>query len=201
MIERLVFGPKYALALICAGLALSCHNLDGFTTKPGYAYCGQIVGTQALDFQTGFVAEGQPPTLSIALSLDTDKLTSLPGILTSNDADNGLCSSTGQPLFQDAPLRAIPEVDHDALSTLSFGDGHVHDFFAWVDSTCQGTLVAVVSLMKDNQVELRLFKPMRLPPPDAGPAATPGFAMFSLTARKRSVPGESAEAFKESCGF
>jgi hypothetical protein len=87
------------------------------------------------------------------------------------------------------------------LSTLSFGEGHVHDFFAWVDSTCQGTMVAVVSLMKDNQVELRLFKPMRLPPPDAGPAETPGFAMFSLSARQRSVAGESAEAFKVSCGF
>jgi len=201
MIRWFRFGPVHGCVLACAGLLVSCHSLDGFSTKPGYAYCGTIVGTQALDFQAGFVPAGQPPQLEVALTLDTEKLTSIPGILTSNDANFGLCSATGQALFQDAPLRAIPEVDHDALSTLTFGEGHVHDFFAWVDSSCQGTLVAVVSLLKNNQVELRLFKPMRNPPPDAGPAETPGFALFSLTAHKRAVTGESAQAFKESCGF
>jgi len=201
MIRRFCFGPAQASALVCACFVLSCHSLDGFSTKPGYAYCGKIVGTQGLDFQTGFIPKGQPPELRVALTLDTDNLTSIPGLLTSNDAATGLCSGSGQPLFQDAPLRAIPEVDHDAISMLTFGEGHVHDFFAWVDSSCQGTMVAVVSLLKNDRVELRLFKPMRNPPPDAGPADTPGFALFSLTPHKRSVPGESAEAFNESCEF
>jgi hypothetical protein len=113
--------------------------------------------------------------------LDTNQLTSVPGFLSSDDAASGLCSANGQALFQDAPLRAIPEVDHDVLSTLSFGEGHEHDFFAWVDSTCQGTMLAVVSLMKNNQVEMRLFKPARLPQTGAPPAETPGFAVFHLT--------------------
>jgi hypothetical protein len=171
------FGALGAFAI------LGCHNLDGFDTKPGDAYCGAIVGAP---FQAGFVPENQPPSLELALTLDTSKLTSEPGILHSNDAQSGLCATPTQPqaLFQDVPLRAIPEVDHDALSTLTFGEGHEHDFFAWVDSTCQGTMLAVVSLMKNNQVEMRLFKPARLPPPDAPPAEQPGFAVFHLEVQK-----------------
>lgn len=158
-----------------------CHNLDGFDTKPGDEYCGTIIGGV---FQAGFVPKDQPPNLELGMTLDTSKLTSEPGILRSNDAKTGLCSANAQPLFQNAPLRAIPALDHDALSTLTFGEGHEHDFFAYVDSTCQGTMVAVVSLLKNNLVELRLFKPERLPPPDPTPAQTPGFAVFQMTVQK-----------------
>jgi hypothetical protein len=126
--------------------------------------------------------------------LNTSKLTSEPGFLSSNTA--GICGD--QPLFQGAPLRPIPEVDRDAISTLTFGEGHEHDFFAWVDSSCQGTMLAVVSLMKNNQVELRLFKPARLPPPGASPTEKPGFAVFHLEVAPRARPGL---ALKDTCGF
>jgi hypothetical protein len=176
---------------LAAFVLLGCHNLDGFDTKPGQAYCGTIAGTP---FQEGFLNDNEPPDLALALTLDTSKLTSEPGILSSNSG--GICGD--QPLFQDAPLRAIPAVDRDAISTLTFGEGHEHDFFAWVDSTCQGTMLAVVSLMKNNQVEMRLFKPARLPPPDALPAQQPGFAVFHLQVASRADAGVSA---KDSCGF
>ena len=178
--------PVRLLGVLGACALFGCHNLDGFDTKPGFAYCGSIIGAPA--FQAGFVPEDQPPQLALTLTLDTSKLTSEPGILRSNDAGTGLCGT--QPLFQGAPLRAIPEVDHDALSTLTFGEGHEHDFFAWVDSTCQGTMLAVVSLMKNNYVEMRLFKPERLPPPGATPAETPGFAVFQLNQTAQAQPGE-----------
>ena len=128
------------------------------------------------------VPRDQPPNLEIALTLDTSQLSTVPGKLHSSDSKNGLCP--GQPLFDGADLRAIPEVEHDALSALTFGEGHEHDFFAWVDSTCQGTLLAVVSLLKNNQVEVRLFKPAHTPAPNAPPAAKPGFAVFHLEAQK-----------------
>src|SRR5450432_630590 len=181
----------HALGALGAFLVASCHNLDSFNSKPGDAYCGAIIGAAAPAsdpnkpaFQAGFVPEGQPPKLELALTLDTSKLTSEPGILRSSDALTGLCSAKSEPLFQDAPLRAIPEVDHDALSTLTFGEGHEHDFFAWVDSTCQGTMLALVSLLKNRQVEIRLFKPARLPPSNAPPDQQPGFAMFPFHAQK-----------------
>jgi hypothetical protein len=99
-----------------------------------------------------------------------------------------MCAAPGVPqrLFDNSPLRAIPEVDHDVLSSLTFGEGHVHDFFAWVDSSCQGTMLAVVSLMKNNQVELRLFKPARVPQPGSTPFDEPGFAVFHLAAQPQS---------------
>src|SRR5215212_2972122 len=144
---------------------LSCKNLDRFDTKGNAAYCGQLVSAPA--FHDGFVPDGQPGVLlAMKLTLDTsrlssfseDKMTQL-GALTSNDADTGLCSASDQALFESSPVRSIPQLDHDTLSTLSFGEGHDEDFFAWTDSTCQGTMLAVVSLLRKGDVELRLFKP------------------------------------------
>src|SRR6188768_2941036 len=151
------------LLALCATAALSCGDLEGFTSKRGEAYCGTL--GLAL-FQEGFMEKGSEEKLGLALVLDMDKLNSEPGRLTSNDP-HGLCGTADAPqvLFQDAPLRAIPILQHDVLSALTFGEGHDHDFFAWVDSSCQGTMLAVVSLMKNNYVELRLFKPAPKPPP------------------------------------
>jgi hypothetical protein len=169
-----------ALAVLLA--AVGCRNLDDFSTKPGDAYCGQLLSQP--EFQDGFLPLGSRPNLELELKLDTSKLTSEPGILSSNDRATGLCANTTGALFQDAPLRAIPAVDHDVLSTLTFGEGHEHDFFAWVDSSCQGTMLAVVSLLKNQQVEIRLFKPARLPPSNAPPDQQPGFAMFHFYVQK-----------------
>src|SRR6187402_1443829 len=124
------------LGALGATQATACRNLDSFDSKPGEAYCGSITVQPA--FTEGFQPAGQPPNLEISLTLDTSKLTSEPGVLRSSDATNGLCE--GQRLFDGEPLRAIPEVEHDVLSALSFGEGHEHDFFAWVDSSCQGTM-------------------------------------------------------------
>jgi len=179
---------------LCAASALSCGNLEGFTSKPGEAYCGTI---GLADFHKGFVEEDSPSILGLALVLDVNKIPTQPGILNSNDPQ-GICGTPDAPqlLFSNAPLRAIPELQHDVLSALTFGEGHDHDFFAWVDSTCQGTMLAVVSLMKNNYVELRLFKPARLTTPDAPAAERPGFALFHLNPKplyKTEVEG--------GCGF
>lgn len=163
---------------LCAIGVSSCTSIDGFTSKPGEAYCGPI---GLADFQEGFVKEDSPSDLSVALTLDTSTLTTKPGFLSSKDPQ-GICGTPDAPqvLFANAPLRPIAALQHDVLSALTFGEGHDHDFFAWVDSTCQGTLLAVVSLMKNNYVELRLFKPAPLPPPKPTAAETPGFALFHL---------------------
>jgi len=175
-----------ALCLLGAAALLGCRDLESFDSKPGEAYCGTIIGQPG--FQEGFVKLKQPPDLELGLVLDVQRLTSRPGELSSNDALNGMCAAPGAPqrLFDNAPLRAIPEVDHDVLSSLTFGEGHVHDFFAWVDSSCQGTMLAVVSLMKNDQVELRLFKPARVPQAGATPFDEPGFAVFHLEAQPQS---------------
>lgn len=192
-----------ALAALVAFATLGCRNSSSFDSKPGEAYCGPIIGSPV--FQDGFVKTGSPPNLQLALTLDTGMLSAdpeskrlaIPGTLRSNDPE-GMCGTKENPrvLFDAAPMRAIPEVEHDVLSALSFGEGHEQDFFAWVDSTCQGTMLAIVSMMKNNQVELRLFKPAPLAASDAAPADKPGFAVFHLD------PKPLHQALAENgCGF
>ena len=179
-------------------MTLSCRSLDRFDTKNDAAFCGQLVSAPA--FHDGFVPEledGEPKLqLTMKLTLDTSQLstfsndrTTQVNALSSNDSDLGLCAPGGHALFESSPVRGIPQVDHDTLSTLTFGEGHDEDFFAWTDSTCQGTMLALVSLLRKGDVELRLFKPAALPLPLAGPERSPGFGLFYL---KRSEKG---------CGF
>ena len=179
-------------------MTLSCRNLDRFDTGEEGAYCGQLVS--ASTFNDGFVPDvkqGEPVLqLTVGLTLDTSQLSKFSddratqvGALTSNDSERGLCAPGGQALFKSSPLRGIPQVDHDTISTLTFGEGHDEDFFAWTDSTCQGTMLALVSLLRKGDVELRLFKPAALPPPKAAAEQRPGFGLFYL---KRNDKG---------CGF
>jgi hypothetical protein len=171
-----------SLVAACTLAAAGCRSLDRFETEAPEAYCGSLVGGPL--FHEGFVPTAAPPSLSLRLDLDMSSLTTRPGVLTSNDRAIGLCKAKERPLFEEASLRAIPQIANDTLSQADFGEGHDHDFFAWVDSTCQGTMLAVVSLLKNDAVEVRLLKPAPEPPPSAGPEKQPGFALFYLERRK-----------------
>ncbi len=188
MKDRQLRSPPLLLLLACAGALASgtaCRSIDRFDAEKPAAYCGGVVGAQV--FQTGFIPTGSPPSLELRLQLDTSSLTDRPGSLTANDAGTGVCQQA--PLFDEAPLRAIPEVLHDALSQMNFGQGHEHDFFAWVDSTCRGTMLAVVSLLTNGAVEVRLLKPAADQSPEIDQSERAGFALFYL---QRSQTG---------CGF
>jgi hypothetical protein len=171
-------------ALLGACALLGCNSLDRFDTKGKAAYCGSLVASPT--FEEGLLPKGRPRSLQLGLRLDIGALTSRAdepvevGLLSSDDRARGLCSAQGRPLFEDAPLRSMPVLDHDLLSTLEFGSGRDYSFFAWVDSTCQQTLLALVSLMRNEDVEIRLFKPAALPAPGAGPELQPGFGLFTL---------------------
>lgn len=171
------------LSFALAQATLGCRDIDRFDTEGSAAYCGSIVG--AASFHKGFIETGAPPSLNLRLHIDTDALTTTPGIVTSDDRDIGLCSAEGAPLFDEAPLRAIDEVLKDAISHAEFGDGHEHDLFAWVDSTCQGTMLAVMSLLTSGAVEVRLFKPAKSAAAEAPQAQQAGFAVFHLTRSER----------------
>jgi len=144
--------------------APACSNLDRFDTGTEEAYCGSIIGED-------FVLEGLASNLELELSIDTGRLESRPGRITSRDAEGGPCAP--EPLFDDAQLRTSSKIQADPLSTLDFGTGREHNFFAWADSSCQGTFLNVVSLMHDGNVELRLLKP-------GGDDEGPAFGVFAL---------------------
>ena len=183
--SRVSSGPPARRARLAAGFlagALSaCSDLSSFQLSEGEAYCGSMVSAPL--FHAGFVAEGSPPSLRLRLHLDVDQLTTTPGRLTSDDANRGLCKDNGGALFDEARLRAIPPVLHDPISALEFGEGREHSFFAYVDSTCQGTMLGVISLMKSGEVEVRLFKPRPEAPAGSPASEQSGYALFYLKPR------------------
>ncbi|MFO0569044.1 MAG: hypothetical protein U0263_25520 [Polyangiaceae bacterium] len=162
------------LAAIFGWSIFGCNTLDRFDTKDGEAYCGSIVSA-------AFVREGFPPDLRLRMTLDTDQLSSVPGTLTTDDAKAGPCAPT--PRLHAAPMRVTEAMLHDPLSTFDFGTGRDHNFMAWVDSSCSGPMLAVVSLLKNDDVEVRLLMPPAAtaageePPPAS-------FALFQLTRQK-----------------
>lgn len=136
-------------ALAAALLALAgCRDLERFDTGESGAYCGTIIDSD-------FTRAGFAPGLGLRLTLDIDALDVAPGTLSTNDV-SGPCSPS--PEFDTAPLRVTPEMFADPLSLLEFGSTREHNFMAWVDSTCQTSALAIVSLMHTGQVEVRLLR-------------------------------------------
>jgi hypothetical protein len=86
-------------------------------------------------------------------------------------------------------LRPIPQLWHDPLSTLTFGDGREHNL-VYAASPMVGDagvaeaqdIMVVISLMQSNHVEVRLLR--GAPQSDAGPpplgVANAVFGVFDL---------------------
>ncbi len=136
-------------ALLLALGASGCRDFDRFDTGADEAYCGEIIAAPFT--RTGFARR-----LRLELQLDLSQVHSVPGRISSDDADSGPCQP--RALFERAPLRFPQKLDADALSTLQFGQSREHNFLSWVTSSCRGTFLAVVSLMHDGNVEVRLMK-------------------------------------------
>lgn len=152
-------------ALLALAATSACRDLDRFDTGPDGAYCGAIV-------QSAFTRKGFGSLPTLRLTLDVDQLTVAPGTLSSNDV-TGPCSPL--PQFEQAPLQVTQELYADPLSLLEFGAAREYNFLTWVDSTCQGRTLAVVSLMSDDNVEVRLLRPGTPDNPDSNE-----FGVFQL---------------------
>jgi hypothetical protein len=143
-------APRAVLCAAGFAAGLGCQNLDRFDTGEAGAYCGRIIDS---DFtRVGFAAG-----LGLRLTLDIDALDVAPGTLSTDDiAPPGPCSPL--PEFDRAPLLVTPALFADPLSQLEFGATRDYNFMAWVDSTCQGSALAVISLMHTGQAEVRLLR-------------------------------------------
>lgn len=162
------------LALALFG-ALGCNTLDRFDTKEGEAYCGSIV-------TEGFVRKGFDIDLRLRMTLDTANLSTVPGTLTTSDASSEACK--GMPVLYSAPMRVSQELLHDQLSTFDFGTGRDHNFMAWVTSPCDGPMLAVVSLLRNDDVEVRLIKPYATPAVPGQDPPPAGFGLFQMKRQK-----------------
>jgi hypothetical protein len=168
----MTFFRTVPLLVLLGWLPTSCKNLDRFDTRKGESFCGGLSAASAgFEYWTG-----KTPELKVALTLDTDKLDSIPGKLRSNDADFGPC--TPRALFEDAPIRVVRKALGDRISEIRLGDDHEEEVIAFVDSTCSGSMVAILSLVQDGSAELRLLRPA--PELESPVADQPRFGVFGL---------------------
>jgi hypothetical protein len=136
-------------ALLVALLGNGCQNLDRFDTSDGSAYCGSIV-------DASFVRQGFAQHTRMELRLDIDQLRRFPGRISTDDSTDGVCAP--QATFEKARLRIPTKLEADPLSLLAFGESREANLLSWVDSTCDGTYLAVISLMRSDDVEVRLLR-------------------------------------------
>jgi hypothetical protein len=155
-------------AILGSLLALAaCRDLSSFTTGDD-SYEGAVVAGS-------FVRTGVGPGSRLCLTFDTDHLQDGPGSIWTNDGR-----------FTAAPLRPIPQIWHDPLSTLSFGDGRDKNLVYVASSSPTftadpgGDVLAIVSLMNSGGVEVRLLRGAPGGPAGSAPAGDNVFAVFTL---------------------
>jgi hypothetical protein len=122
----------------------------------------------------GFVLSGVPTNEQMCLTFDATKLQTGPGTITTNDG-----------LFSETPLRPIPQVWNDPLSTLTFGEGRTKNMLYMAhpagEAGAGGDVTVVLSLMQGGSVEVRLLRGAPPSPGDSGSPSPPNvFAVFPL---------------------
>jgi hypothetical protein len=139
-------SPLLALGLLASLGSPACTDVSRFSTS------GDYYGGDALD--ASFVTAGLGKLNALCLTLDATNLQGAlgpPGTISSNDGR-----------FQNTPLRQIPQIWHDPLSTLSFGEGRLQNLVyiatPLVDADALGDVTVVLSLMQSGSVEVRLFR-------------------------------------------
>ena len=151
--------------LVFAAFApLGCRDVQHFSTA-GDHFEGTVVASS-------FVRTGIAEDARACLTLDTDHLQDAPGAISSTDGR-----------FHATPLRPIPQLWHDPLSTLTFGEGRVKTLvYAATPTSDAGDtqdVLVVISLMQSKSVELRLVRGAPGADPLASNAA-PVFGVFTL---------------------
>jgi hypothetical protein len=175
----MTFARASLLPLVIAGcLAVSaCHEVSSFSTGASSRYVGPVIPAD-------FVLSGISSTAQLCLQFDADHIQDLPGTITTSDH-----------LFQSTPLRPIPQLWHDPLSTFTFGEGRIQNLLYIATPTSDAGMPAdvtvVISLMDGGGVEVRLVRGAPpVAPPDASstPPANNLFAVFSLTMQPGACP-------------
>jgi hypothetical protein len=171
---------KRGFWLAALAAACGCRDVSRFSTAPGEAYCGPIV-------QGEFVRQGFSSSVRLRMTFNADLVGQydLPGQITTEDG-----------LLRDVWMRPIPQVAHGPLSTLNFGEARENNLVLAVDPsdpTRGPTIIAILSLLRDGDAEVRL---MRGAPP-LGPAtvsAADGLQLFGVFSPLHKQPAEK-------CGF
>ncbi len=156
---------------VLAFAAAACRDVGRYSTKSDH-YEGEIV-------KGSFVRSGLAEDARLCLVLDADHLQDGPGSITSSDGR-----------FRATPLRPIPQLWHDPLSTLSFGEGRrqnlVYVASPMAEGGESGDITVVVSLMTEGGVEIRMMRGAPQADGAAPPTTPPLFGVFTLERREGS---------------
>lgn len=137
---RSTFGA--VMGLTCVGL-FGCRDLAHFSTGDGH-YEGTVVSAN-------FVRAGISDGMRLCVTLDADKLQDAPGTLSSSDGK-----------FSNTVLRPIPQIWHDPLSTLTFGEGRVKNLVYMAapspDAGDSSDVTVILSLLASGAIEARLLR-------------------------------------------
>jgi len=166
--------PPFASVLTLAALlasAMGCKSVARFSSKDGDHFEGDVV-------KGSFVRAGVAENVRMCVILEANHLQDSPGTLSTSDGR-----------FKGAPLRPIPQIWHDPLSTLSFGNGRVQNlvYVATPAAPAGETqdVMVFMSLMDEGGIEVRLVR--GAPQVDGGPVAagqaSPMFGVFTLDRR------------------
>jgi hypothetical protein len=169
------------LAVAAVGLltatSTGCKSVSRFSSRNGDHFEGDVV-------KGNFVRAGVADDAKMCLVLDAAHLQDAPGTF-----------STSEGRFRDAVLRPIPQVWHDPLSTMSFGEGRSQNLVYVASPTGTPTpssapgdaqdVMVFLSLMDEGGLEVRLVR--GAPVADSGTplpaAAPPMFGVFTLDRR------------------
>jgi hypothetical protein len=175
-------SPHVSIAAVaCVALfaifALGCRDVTRFSND-GDHFEGNVVAGS-------FVRAGIGDDARMCLTLDANHLEDAPGAITSTDGR-----------FRDTPLRPIPQIWHDPLSTLSFGDGRSKNLIYVAtpvgDGGAEADAFVVLSLMQSGSVEVRILRGAPAPSDAAAPppvvasasASSNLFGVFTLDREK-----------------
>lgn len=148
-----------------------CKSVTRFSSKPGDHFEGDVV-------KGSFVRAGIADNARMCVILDANHLQDQPGTLSTSDGR-----------FKGTPLRPIPQIWHDPLSTLSFGDGRVQNLvYVATPATPAGDtqdVMIFMSLMDEGGIEVRVVRGAPQVDGGAPPAteAAPVFGVFTLDRR------------------
>lgn len=180
-LRRIMLGRALVLVtspVVLATSTLGCRDVTRFSSH-GDHFEGEVV-------KGSFVRAGLPDDARMCLTLDAEHLQDGPGTISTSDGR-----------FKSTLLRPIPQIWHDPLSRLSFGDGRVQNLLYVATPVAPAgdtqDIMVVMSLMQEGGVEIRLVRgapaaeDAGAPVPDAGPAVTiqapPMFGVFTLDRR------------------
>ena len=147
---------------------VACNDVTSYSNN-GDHYEGQVV-------QGAYVRAGIEADIRMYLTFDGANFQTSPGSITTEGG-----------MFHGSVLRPIPQSWNDPISLMSFGESRVKTMVYAVTPTAsnQADVLAVVSLMKDQSIEVRLI---RSAPGRAMPGEEPVFGVFQLVRKPGPAP-------------